>query len=559
MAIGSASLVSDFALIIGIATAFGILARQTKQPTLVAYIAAGLLLGPVGMNLISETELTAFFSELGLVFLLFLIGLEIELDDLGTLLKPITLIGLTQMAIVAGSGTIGAYILGYDMITSLFIGAAMMFSSTALVVKLLADKNETSSLPGRLDIGILLIQDVIVVLLLAVISLGNGSVLSLSLEFLQVLVIIILLSGVSIIAGTYIIPRIIEQVDDTPHTLFIHGLAWAFLLITIVQQFDISIEIGAFVAGLGLGQLPYSNELQERVRPLTDLFMAIFFVNFGLNISAGYLGEVIIPGLVLSGFIIVIKFLSLFILIDRAKFTPETSFIASINMTQISEFGLILASLAYTEGFIGESIIALLSVIAITTMGLSSYLIRYNRTIHNEIEHLLALFDSEEKQDMDLPTQTDHALIIGYNNTVDRILPRLKETFDDITVVDKDADNSTRLSRMDIRYIYGDFKHGEMKNAAGLRSASFVLSFAEDKSVNKAILDTKTDNKTIFIRAGSIEDGLEYYEDGADFVYLRNILASEQLDRYLSTYFDDRETFKQQVTADIETIRRDAE
>lgn len=559
MAIGSASLVSDFALIIGIATAFGILARQTKQPTLVAYIAAGLLLGPVGLNLISETELTAFFSELGLVFLLFLIGLEIELDDLGTLLKPITLIGLTQMAIVAGSGTIGAYILGYDMITSLFIGAAMMFSSTALVVKLLADKNETSSLPGRLDIGILLIQDVIVVLLLAVISLGNGSVLSLSLEFLQVLVIIILLSGVSIIAGTYIIPRIIEQVDDTPHTLFIHGLAWAFLLITIVQQFDISIEIGAFVAGLGLGQLPYSNELQERVRPLTDLFMAIFFVNFGLNISAGYLGEVIIPGLVLSGFIIVIKFLSLFILIDRAKFTPETSFIASINMTQISEFGLILASLAYTEGFIGESIIALLSVIAITTMGLSSYLIRYNRTIHNEIEHLLALFDSEEKQDMDLPTQTDHALIIGYNNTVDRILPRLKETFDDITVVDKDADNSTRLSRMDIRYIYGDFKHGEMKNAAGLRSASFVLSFAEDKSVNKAILDTKTDNKTIFIRAGSIEDGLEYYEDGADFVYLRNILASEQLDRYLSTYFDDRETFKQQVTADIETIRRDAE
>lgn len=559
MAIGSASLVSDFALIIGIATAFGILARQTKQPTLVAYIAAGLLLGPVGMNLISETELTAFFSELGLVFLLFLIGLEIELDDLGTLLKPITLIGLTQMAIVAGSGTIGAYILGYDMITSLFIGAAMMFSSTALVVKLLADKNETSSLPGRLDIGILLIQDVIVVLLLAVISLGNGSVLSLSLEFLQVLVIIILLSGVSIIAGTYIIPRIIEQVDDTPHTLFIHGLAWAFLLITIVQQFDISIEIGAFVAGLGLGQLPYSNELQERVRPLTDLFMAIFFVNFGLNISAGYLGEVIVPGLVLSGFIIVIKFLSLFILIDRAKFTPETSFIASINMTQISEFGLILASLAYTEGFIGESIIALLSVIAITTMGLSSYLIRYNRTIHNEIEHLLALFDSEEKQDMDLPTQTDHALIIGYNNTVDRILPRLKETFDDITVVDKDADNSTRLSRMDIRYIYGDFKHGEMKNAAGLRSASFVLSFAEDKSVNKAILDTKTDNKTIFIRAGSIEDGLEYYEDGADFVYLRNILASEQLDRYLSTYFDDRETFKQQVTADIETIRRDAE
>lgn len=559
MAIASASVVTDFALIIGVATILGIVARQTKQPTLIAYIVAGLILGPVGLGLITETKLTTLFSELGLVFLLFLIGLEIELDDLGTLIKPIVLIGIGQMAIVFGAGSFLAHLIGYDIATSFFIGAAMMFSSTALVVKLLADKNETSSLPGRLDIGFLLIQDIVVVLLLAVIALGNNNVTAVTMEFIEVLLIILALSTLSILAGTHIMPRIIEKVDDTPHTLFIHGLGWAFIFITIVQQLDISIEIGAFIAGLGLGQLPYSSELQERVRPLTDLFMAIFFVNFGLSISAGQFSGVLVPGIILGLIMIVVKFVSFFLLIDRAKFTPETSFIASINMTQISEFGLILTSIAFTQGFIDESIIALISIIAITTMGISSYFIRYNRQIYRQFEHIISKLDAEEKQDLDIPSLDDHALIVGYNNTVDRILPRLHEEYEDIIIIDKDADHSKKLSRMDLRYIYGDFKHGEMQNAAGLKSTNIILSFAGDKTVNKSLLENKSGDSTIFIRARTIEEGLEYYEDGADFVHIRNILASEQLDRYISTYFDDRETFKQQVKSDIEELQRDTE
>ncbi len=545
----------SLALIIVAATILGILAKKTGQPTVIAYIVAGLLLGPVGLNMTSETGLTQLLSELGLVFLLFLIGLEINIDEVKEVLKPTLLIGMAQMTLTSAVGFLAALALGFSQIESLLIGAAVMFSSTALVVKLLADRDENSTLPGRLDIGILLVQDVVVILMLALISVGSTNIAQVALRLVEVFALIAAIGLLSFFSSQYLLPRILKHISDNESAFFIHGVTWAFLFITAANRFNLSMEIGAFIAGIGLAQLPYSRELQERVRPLTDLFMAIFFINFGLNIVPGQLSAYFWEAILFSGLIMVAKFGILFFLIDRLKFTPETSFTASMNMTQISEFGLILGSLAVSENLISGEITGFLSLLAIITMGLSSYLIRFRDNIYERSERILQRFESEEKTDIEVENLENHALVLGYDTISENCIEVLEEYFDQVVIVDRNQRNIDELANSEHEYLYGDFNHGELRKAAGLDKADFILSSIPDFSVNKEIVEHTDHEPTLFLKADSIDEAGELYEMGAHYVITRNVLTGEKISQYLKLYLEDKETFKEEILEDLTTIK----
>jgi Kef-type K+ transport system membrane component KefB len=545
----------SIALIIIFATLLGVFAKKTGQPTVIAYIVTGLILGPVGLNAASETGLTQLLSELGLVFLLFLIGLEIDIEEIKEVLKPTLGIGIIQMALTAGAGFIIAAGIGFTTIESLLIGAAVMFSSTALVVKLLADRDEGSTLPGRLDIGILLIQDVVVILILALISIGSASPQQIAIRLLEVFAMISMIGVLSYLSSKYILPKILKQISDNKSAFFTHGVAWAFIFITAANHFNLSMEIGAFIAGIGFAQLPYSRELQERVRPLTDLFMAVFFINFGLNMIQSQLSAYFFEAIIFSVLIMIAKFGIFFSLIDRFKFTPETSFTASVNMTQISEFGLILGSLAATEGIISGEITGFLSLLAIITMGTSSYLIRYRDRIHGFSEDFLQRFESEDKNDIEIESIENHALVLGYDTVSKNCLESLKEHFGQVVIVDRNPDNIDELANSEHEYIYGDLNHGEIRKAAGLDKANLVLSVIPDIEVNKEIIEHTDQRPTLFLKAGSLDEAGELYEMGAHYVILRNVLTGERMSEYLKLYLEDRELFKEEVGEDINRIR----
>jgi Kef-type K+ transport system membrane component KefB len=543
------------ALIIIVATILGVLAKRTGQPTVIAYIITGLILGPVGLNAASETGLTQLLSELGLVFLLFLIGLEIDIDEIKEVLKPTLAIGIVQMALTAGAGFTIAFGLGFTTIESLLIGAAVMFSSTALVVKLLADRDEGSTLPGRLDIGILLIQDVVVILILALISIGSASPQQIALRLVEVFAMISMIGVLSFLSSRYLLPYILKPISGNKSAFFTHGVAWAFIFITAANYFNLSMEIGAFIAGIGFAQLPYSRELQERVRPLTDLFMAIFFINFGLNIIPSQLSAYFIEAIVFSALIMAAKFGIFFSLIDRFKFTPETSFTASVNMTQISEFGLILGSLAVSQNLVGGEITGFLSLLAIITMGSSSYLIRYRDQLHKFSERFLQYFESEEKSDIEIESIEDHALVLGYDAVSKNSLDALKRHFKQVIVVDRNPDNIKELANSDYEYIYGDLNHGEIRKAASLNKAKLILSVVPDIEVNKEIIEHTDQKPTLFLKADSTEQAGELYEMGAHYVILRNVLTGERMSEYLKLYLEDRELFNEEVDEDLNKIR----
>lgn len=544
----------DFVVLILTATTLGFIAHKTKQPTIIAYILAGLILGPVGFEMIGETHFTELLSELGLVFLLFLIGLEIKLDEIRKILKPTTIIGTIQIALTFAAGFLTSLLLNFSLMESAFIGAAVMFSSTALVVKLLADNDESSTLPGRLDVGVLLIQDIVVVLLLALIGTGMGNLLSVAIKFLEVVVFIAIMSTVSILFSKYVLPRIFEKIEGEMHTLFIYGVAWAFTFIAIAQNIGISMEIGAFIAGLGLAQLPRTTELRERVRPLTNLFMAIFFINFGLTISLGQLSALFFEAIAASILLIGAKFLIFFVLIDKMKFTPETSFVASINMTQISEFGLILASLALTKGFIGEEIVGFLSIVAIVTMGSSSYLINYNRKIYEKLKHLFSFLEWEGKEGVEIRNLRGHAIIIGYDEITRRLIPVLKGRYGDVVVIDKNPKHIDSLEKSEGDFVFGDLKHGEMRRSAGLKHANIIISLARDEAVNRRVLEGKKADAITFLRSKDREEAAELYDLGADFVIIKRMLSGEKMGEYIEDFLQDPETFRKKIEGDKQII-----
>lgn len=546
----------SFALIIGAATLLGILAQKTRQPKVIGYILAGLLIGPVGLGIATSSELTSLFSELGLVFLLFLIGLEINLDEVKEVLGATVGIGIIQMILTFAAGAATAILLGFDSTTSLFIGGAVMFSSTALVVKLLTQNDEASTLPGRLDVGILLVQDIAVVLILALLTVNMTQPSEIAIKLVEIFFLIFLIGAASIASSKYIFSQILKEISDNDLAFFTHGVAWAFIFIAISQYFNLSLEIGAFLAGIGLAQVPYSRELQERVRPLTDLFMAIFFINFGITMTGGAISTYFWEAVIASVVLVLAKFLIFFFTIDSFKFTPETSFNASLNMTQISEFGLILTGLAVTEGFIASDISGFISLIAIFTMGTSAYLIRYKEWLYRKIERFLSHFESEEKQDIEIKTLENHAVIVGYDEIARRTCEKLSDRYE-ILVIDNNAQNTKELASSDYEYIYGDFKHGEIREGANLEKAEFILSFSQEKEVNVRILEDRGEETVVIVKSDNFGDATEFYDLGADYVIMENVLAGNRMSEYIELYLEDKNLFLEEIEAEMKHIRGD--
>ncbi len=555
MALSTSVMAESFALIVVTATVLGFVAKKTRQPTLIAYIVTGIILGPIILNWVTETELIGLISELGLGFLLFLIGIEMKVGEIRDIFSPVIRIAIGQTILQTSLAFVVSYILGFTFIETIILALCTVFGATPVVVKILADKDEISTLPGKIDVGVLLIQDVILIITLTLLSAGSlENPVQIATSLVEVLALVSVIAVFSFASSRYLLPALFDRIVDNEHAFFIYGVAWAFLFITAAQMMGISLEVGAFLAGLSLGQLPYSSEMQERIRPVTDFFMVIFFASIGLSLSADNLLMYWKEAIVASVLLMVGNFFIMFFLIDLEKFTPETSFKGSINMTQVSEFSLVVGAMAISQGFIGEDILGYLSLMALMTMGTSAYLINYNHDLYLRFEHVLQRLDGDHKTDIDIETLHDHAIVVGYNDMAADIVPVLQEKFDQVVVVDRKPRNVKKLRQADHKFIYGDFKHGEIRKSSRIDAAAFIVSFAPDHMLNLRILEDHHEDAIVFLRSDNVDEAAELYQLGADYVINKKILAATKLVTYLDTYLEDKEEFTEQTRKDTETI-----
>jgi Kef-type K+ transport system membrane component KefB len=465
-------------------------AARLRIPSIVAYLAVGLLLGPV-TGLLTVGDAIHLIAEVGIALLLFLVGLELSLDKIRDVGRVAVLAGIGQVVFTAAGGLLIAMVLGFTLMEALFLGIALTFSSTVVVVKLLDQKKEIDALYGRMAVGIFLVQDLVVIVALTFLAgLGDPEALtaaSMAGGLGRAFGGMALLLAAALLSARYLLPRLFAWVAGAPEPMLIWSLCWCFLFVLGAEVMELSLEIGAFVAGLSLAQLPYSHDLRRRVHPLMNFFLAVFFVSLGLQMEFGGAVQHALPALVLSLFVLVGNPFIFMLIITRAGYGERTSFLTSVTVAQISEFSFIFAAMGLASGLIDESILSLIGVVGVVTIAVSSYMILYNHELYELTSRwgILRFFRAPPNEPVEPSTRpSGHVVVVGMNALGRRLVHLLAERGETVVAVDTDP---RKLDGLPATSVLGSADYYSVMEEAQLHNARLLISALQIEETNNLL------------------------------------------------------------------------
>lgn len=474
------------------AAAAVLLLRVMRVPTIVAYMAAGLLLGPV-TGVLTAAESVELIAETGIALLLFLVGLELSLEKIRGVGRVALIGGAIQMAVCAVAGWVAATLLGLPLHSAMIIALAVTFSSTVVVVKMIGEKRDLTALYGRIAVGVLLVQDVAVALALTLFAglqtpgeaTGVGPILrGIATAFGGMFVLAAIAAG----AARWVLPRMFEWIRSSSEGVFIWSLAWCFLFILAAEALHASVELGAFIAGVGLAQLHFAEELRRRVQPLVNFFLAVFFVSLGLQMQpASALSQWPLL-LAVIAIVIFIKPAVLFATITRLGYDVRTSFLSSVTLAQMSEFSFILAAAAAAAGALSEEVLSVISLAGLITIAMSSYVILLGERLYERVggSRLLAVIGSADgaaEPDAE-PALEDHIIVVGMNTLGMRIVHELAERGERVLAIDTDA---AKLRDVPAHTVLGSIDDSSVLDEAHFTAARLVISALQIEDSNNLL------------------------------------------------------------------------
>ncbi len=362
------------ALVFAGAAVLASLALFARQSLIVAYIALGAILGPWGIGLVANSHTVQEIGHVGIIFLLFLLGLNLHPQKLLKLLSEATLVTFATSAIFAGVGFIVAYLFGFSLTDSLVVGVAMMFSSTIVGLKLLPTTALHHRHTGEVIISVLLLQDIIAIVVLLVLQ-GLSSEGSRWVAMTPLFVYLPALAAVALALERYVLIPLISRFDTIQEYVFVVAIGWCLGFAALAEMAGLSYEIGAFIAGVALATNPISRYISESLKPLRDFFLIMFFFSLGASFDLTAFPDVAIPGIVLAAALLVVKPLAFRGFLQFSKETPELSREVGLRLGQSSEFALMIAVLAVGAGVIGETASYLIQATTLFTIVVSAYLV----------------------------------------------------------------------------------------------------------------------------------------------------------------------------------------
>ncbi|OHB22885.1 MAG: hypothetical protein A2939_04145 [Parcubacteria group bacterium RIFCSPLOWO2_01_FULL_48_18] len=530
---------TDITIVVVVATAFGMLARALKQPTLLGYIIAGLIIGPLGYLHFNNIEFLNAFAEIGIALLLFMVGLELNLKDIKHIGKAAVYAGVGQVVITFLIGFGLMSLLEFSSISALYVSLALTFSSTIVVVKLLSEKNDLESLYGKIVVGILLVQDIIAILALIFLSgSANTNILSGSLDtfLLTVLKGALVVAGV-FLAGKKFFPFVLDKIGRSQEMLFIFSIAWGlgFATIMATETVGYSLEMGGLLAGLALASSSEHFQIASRIRPLRDFFILIFFVVLGSKMILVNPAAIFAPALILSLFVLIIDPLIVIVILMFLGYRQRTSFLAGLTVAQVSEFSLILMLLGERLGHVSQDDVSLVTFISVITMIGSSYMVWHGNEIYKALEKKLKFLDfgrGRAEHIGEVPELKNHVVLVGAHRTGSNILNALRELEQRMVVVDFNPGVVSQLHKRGVPTIYGDITDTEIQERANLQKARLVISTVPDMfdaSALLAYMKTRNPHACVIVTAETDWEGLKLYREGADYVLLPHFLGGQQL------------------------------
>lgn len=523
----------ELSLVITVVLLVSLIMRLLKQPLLIGYIFAGVLVGPLLLNIVHAEDTLDVFAHFGIALLLFIIGLGLNPKIIKDVGKTAGLTGVAQIVFTTGVGWLIVSGLGYDPLVALYIAIALAFSSTIIVLKLLSDKRENHRLYAKISIGFLLVQDICATLILVVVSALNNEGLNSSLILGLLGKGLILILSLYLIAA-FILPKIKGLISNNQEFLFIFALAWGLGIGALFHESGFSLEVGALAAGVALASQPYVTEVASRLRPLRDFFIIMFFVSLGAAIEVNVLGEVLPQAILLSLFVLIGNPLIVMIIMGILGFTKKTGFKAGLAVAQISEFSLIFVTLiaANLNDELGQTVIGLVTIVALITITLSSYMIIYADKLFDFLAHLLHVFERKNvKKEKQVGLQPE-LLLIGYTKGGEQFIKAFKELKKPYLVIDYNPEIIDQLERNNLPHAYGDISDLELIEELGLHKIKLLISTLSDFNTNKflAAYLEKRNLPAIFIcSADNPQQAAQLYELRASYVMLPHYIGGEKI------------------------------
>ena len=521
----------QISLVILIVLAASFIMRILRQPLIIGYIISGIIVGPYFFGVLPGIKEIQTFSEFGIAFLLFIVGLHLSPKIVKEVGRISLITGIGQIIFTTIIGYFIGILLGYTPLTSLYIAIALTFSSTIIILKLLSDKGDLDNLYGKISIGFLLVQDFVAILVIIMVSsysTGAGFISEMGLTLLKGTFLVLILAPISI----YILPKLQRFFARSQELLFLFAITWGLGLASLFFYAGLSIEVGALIAGVLLSVSPYQLEISSKLKPLRDFFIISFFLLLGSQIAISNASQLLIPAIVFSLVIIIGNPLIVMALMGFEGYTKKTSFFAGLTVAQIGEFSLIVIALGTKNGHIPSEILSLITLTALITIALCTYMIIYSNKLYSFFSKYLSIFERKKLKEKRKINQNVDAVLFGYNRIGFGILTSLKKIKENYLVVDFNPDTISNLKKLGIPSVYGDVDDEALLEELPLKNLKIVVSTIPELETNELILKKiKTANKNtiVTLRAHSIEDAMQLYKEGADYVLTPDFLGGEYL------------------------------
>ena len=537
-------LIADIAVCILAAWLCGVAANLTRQPLILAYLVAGFVVGPSVTNWVSSQESISVIAELGLIFLLFMIGLEIDLKKIVSAGRAIFVTAATQIIGGAALGVALFVAIGMPMDgqrwEALYLGIAAALSSTVIIVKVLYDKRELDTLPGRITLGVLVLQDVFVILFLAVqpsLDEFRFSVVVLSLAKVALLI------AAALLISKFVLPRLFHQIARLPELVLVGALAWCFAVSELAVHLNLSREMGALVAGVALSTFPYALDVTSKVTGLRDFFVTLFFVGLGLSLPLPD-GDTVRLGLLIAAFAVASRVALTFAPLYLTGQGLRASLLPAINLAQLSEFSLVVMALGVSAKHIAVDTatamsfaFVLLAVISTFVIGCSDRIVRFSV---GALKRAGVRDLDDTGEEVDAAPRKSRIVVLGFYRVASSLLAELQRqnaaVIDDILVIDFNPHVHRTLNERGVKVRYGDVSHPELFAHTGVAEANIVLSSVPDSLLvgttnEKIVRDVRALNPTakIIATAEVLENVSRLYDAGADYVVVARLDEADDL------------------------------
>ncbi len=558
------SLLLDIGLIIIIATLFSYVIKLFRQPLLLAYILAGVFVGPLGIGIISNTNEIIILSELGIAFLLFGAGVEVNFNKLKGIGFVSFVNGLMQVLLTIVIGIIASSYFGLNQTQSIYMGLIISFSSTMVVLKLLTDNHALSSLHGRLMMGILIVQDLLAIIALSFLSnIGQP----LNLETVSNIVINGLgLFSIAIVANKFLFPYLLKFASKSQELLFLTSISTCFAFMGFAYGLGFSIAIGALIGGLALSAFDYDAEIAGKIRSLKDFFATIFFVSLGMQITTNINPSFLIFIGAMLFLVVVIKPVIITLLYALQGYGGRTAISTGLGLAQISEFSFIIATYGLMSGVLNSTLFSAVTIVIIITLLLTPYLFGVDKKIYlffSETSKIFSLF-KRKFFTRRLPKQwreaskkmKNHIIILGCHRMGGEIINEIR---DKVLVVDYDPEVIKMLQERKIPYVYGDLFNEAVYEKLGIKNARMVvITIPDEEAAITAIERIRKENKRIpiIVRATFADEALRLYKKGADAVILPETVAGERVAHYIKLLESDKNVLRNFKARHLERIKR---